>query len=364
MGYEHQKPSVAGAIAKYVNTELARIVINDAMDVHAGRAVVSGPSNYLINLYHGIPIAITVEGANIMSHNLLIFGQGAMACHPYIRSEHQAILSQDIPAFQKLFWQHVGYFIKNIVKTVAAAFTGGLLIRSPKSVLRRERQCLERLSYAFASIADTALITMAGGLKRKERLSARLADGLSYLYMAMAALRLADEVGDDEVVHARWACRYCFYHAQKSLLAFCRNLPFRPVGFILRVLAFPWGQSMRYPSDQLDNQLARLMVQNNSYRTALLKKLYLSGDPGQPIDKVELALQGIIQNADLYAKVSDLKPLKLSRDGFAEKLKEKVAQGILLPVEMQTLLDVEQLRWQAIQVDTFSFDSMRTVGDR
>ena len=205
---------------------------------------------------------------------------------------------------------------------------------------------------------------MAGGLKRKERLSARLADGLSYLYMAMAALRLADEVGDDEVVHARWACRYCFYHAQKSLLAFCRNLPFRPVGFILRVLAFPWGQSMRYPSDQLDNQLARLMVQNNSYRTALLKKLYLSGDPGQPIDKVELALQGIIQNADLYAKVSDLKPLKLSRDGFAEKLKEKVAQGILLPVEMQTLLDVEQLRWQAIQVDTFSFDSMRTVGDR
>ena len=360
----HQKPSVAGAIAKYFNTELARVVINDALDVHAGRAVVSGPSNYLINLYHGIPIAITVEGANIMSRNLLIFGQGAMACHPYIRAEYQAVLSQDIPAFQKLFWQHVGYFIKNTVKTVAAAWTGGLLIRSPTSVLRREHQCLERLSYAFASLADTALITMAGGLKRKERLSARLADGLSYLYMAMAALRLADEGGADEAVHARWACRYCFYHAQKSLLAFCRNVPFRPLGLILRCLAFPMGQSMRYPSDQLDHQLARLMVQNNTYRTSLLKNLYLSGDPEQPIDRVEHALQGIIQNADLYAKVADLKSLKLSRDGFAEKLKEKVAQGILLPAEMQTLLDVEQSRWQAIQVDAFSFEALRAAGDR
>jgi acyl-CoA dehydrogenase len=356
---EHKKPSVASAMTKYFNTELGRIVVNSAMDVHAGRTVVVGPRNYLTNYYQGIPISVTVEGANIMSRNLLIFGQGSMACHPYVRKEFYAVAKEDKATFRKLIWQHINYFLRNFAKTVCSAWTGGLFISTPHSALKREYQRLARMSYAFAWLADLSLIYLGGNLKRKERLSARLADGMSYLYMAMAALRQCQqhEENADQQLHAKWAVSYCFYHAQKSLIAFCHNFPVRSLGFIIRLLAFPWGQSMRYPSDKLGHKLSQSMTQNNLYRTTMIKSIYLSGDPSQPVDKMEHALQLILKHADLYKKISDLK--RYSFTGLKEILTEKVASGVLSQQEMDDIVAVERARWDAIQVDEFTFESMK-----
>lgn len=356
---EHKKPSVASAITKYFNTELARIVVNDAMDVHAGRAVVVGPRNYLNSLYQSVPISITVEGANIMSRNLLIFGQGSMACHPFIRDEFYAISTENKEAFRELIWKHINYFMQNFAKAVCSAWTGGLFITVPDNSMKREYKKLARLSHAYSWLADLSLIYLGGDLKRRERLSARLADGMSYLYMAMAALRNAqlNQDNPDEQLHARWAVTYCFYHAQKSMIALCQNLPSKFLGFIARVSAFPFGQTMRYPSDKLDHQLARLMTGNNQYRDRLKKSVFLSGDPEQPVDRMERALQLIIETDALSKKVNDLKRHKFSK--LKDKLKEKVTNGQLSQQEMNDLLAVEDARWDAILVDEFTFESMK-----
>lgn len=356
---QHKKPSVASAITKYFNTELSRIVVNDAMDVHAGRAVVVGPRNYMTSCYLSLPISITVEGANIMSRNLLIFGQGSMACHPFIRDEFYAIAREDKAAFSELLWGHINYFLNNFAKAVCSAWTGGAFIEAPSNALNKEYKRLTRLSYAFAWLADFSLIYLGGELKRKERLSARLADAMSYLYMAMAALKLykQNDANDDQKLHAKWAVSYCFYHAQKAMITFCNNFPSRLLGLAMRVLVFPFGQTMRYPSDKLDHQLAKMMTQNNQYRESIKKWMYLSGDSNQPLDRMEEALQNLIRHADLYAEISDLK--RFSFAGLKEKLAEKVAAGTLAQEKMDALVAVERARWDAIQVDEFTFDSMK-----
>ncbi|MFA5958975.1 MAG: acyl-CoA dehydrogenase [Tatlockia sp.] len=356
---QHKKPSVASAITKYFNTELSRITVNSAMDVHAGRAVVTGPRNYLANYYQGIPISITVEGANIMSRNLLIFGQGSMACHPFVREEFYAVSKGDKQAFQALLWQHISYFMQNVAKTICSAFTGGMFIQAPKNELKREYQRLARLSHAFAFFADFALIYLGGDLKRKERLSARLADGMSFLYMAMATLKTCQDNGEnkDEVIHAKWALGYCFYQAQKAMLSFCRNFPSKPLGFLLRLAAFPCGQTMSYPKDKLDHQLAQLMMKNNHYRERMMQLVYLSGDATQPIDRMEDALQRIIKSDPLYQKIGSLKRYKFA--ALKEKVLEKVSKGELSQEEADEIIAVERACWDAIQVDEFAFESTR-----
>ncbi|MBA2650319.1 MAG: acyl-CoA dehydrogenase [Legionella sp.] len=355
----HKKPSVASAITKYFNTELARIVVNDAMDVHAGSAVVVGPRNYLSNFYQGVPISITVEGANIMSRNLLIFGQGSMACHPFIRDEFYAVAKEDKQTFRRLIWQHINYFMHNFAKALCSAWTGGLFISVPNRPMKANYKKLARLSYTFAWLADLALIYLGGDLKRKERLSARLADGMSYLYMAMAALHQVhlNKDGADEQLHAQWAVSYCFYHAQKSMMAFCKNFPSRFLGVFMQLVCFPFGQTMTYPSDKLDQRLARLMTSNNQYREKLKQFIYLSGDPKQAVDRMEDTLQRIIEKDILIQKVPDLKRFKHAK--LKERLIQKVEKGELEQQEMDQILELEQLRWDALLVDEFSFESMK-----
>lgn len=356
---EHKKPSVASAITKYFNTELARDVMSAAMDVHAGRAVVVGPRNYLSNHYQGIPISITVEGANVMTRNLLIFGQGSMACHPFIREEFYAISRQDKEAFGVLIWKHIHYFCQNLAKAVSSAWTGGVLISAPRNSLKREYQRLGRLSHAFAWMADLSLIYLGGDLKRKERLSARLADGMSYLYLAMAALRMAERSGhnEEECLHAKWATAYCFYHAQQSLIGLTQNMPSKLLGTMMRLVAFPFGQTMRMPSDKLSHQLAKLMTSNNNYRNELKKQVFLSADPSQPVDRMEHALQLIIGTDALAEKYKDIKRCSLTQ--LKESLQNKVQLGELSETELEQIVAKEEARWDAVLVDEFTFDSMK-----
>lgn len=362
--YQHKKPSVASAITKYFNTELARIVVNNSMDVHAGRAVVVGPRNYLSASYVGVPISITVEGANVMTRNLLIFGQGSMACHPFIREEFYAIEREDEPAFHTLIWQHIHYFLRNFAKALCSAWTGGYFSSVPRSGLTRESKQLARLTYAFSWLADLSLIYLGGDLKRKERLSARLADAMSYLYMVLGVLRFYQQhetqegnASQEHLLHARWAITYCLYHAQRAMIDFCDNFPQRIIGRLVRCMVFPFGQTMRYPSDKLDHQLAKVMVTNNDYREVIKKSVYLSGDSNQSVDRMEEALQMIIRNDPLNEKVKDLKRYKFV--AYKKKLQEKMAKGDLTQHEFDQLLAVERARWDAIQVDEFSFESMQ-----
>lgn len=356
---EHKKPSVASAITKYFNTELSRVVLNDAMDVHAGRSVVMGPRNYLAGYYQGLPISITVEGANIMTRNLLIFGQGSMACHPFVREEFYAISKQDKDAFRVLLWDHISYFMRNFAKTVCSAWTGGRLISVPQSPLKREYQRLSQLSFAFSWLADLSLMALGGDLKRRERLSARLADGMSYLYMAMAALRYSQNGGEAEQVHAKWAVTYCFHHAQKALMLLCDNFPkhLKILGKFARFIAFPFGLTMRLPTDVQDQKLAKLMCENNEYREKVVHGLYLNQDPEQPTGRIEYAFQLMLKHADLYKKIADLKRCK-SGD-LNQKLSEKVQAQELTQQEMDNILKVERARWDAVQVDEFTPDAMK-----
>ena len=233
------------------------------------------------------------------------------------------------------------------------------MITAPDNALKREYQRLARLSYAFAWLADLSLVCLGGTLKRKERLSARLADGMSYLYMAMAALRYFQDHEEhaDQQLHAKWAVSYCFYQAQKAMIDFCNNFPLRILGRLVRFAVFPFGQSMRYPTDKLDHQLAQLMTQNNHYRNELVTSVYLSGDSQQPIDRMENTLQLMITHRDLYTKISDLKRYKSV--ALVDKLAEKVVAGELTQDEMNTLVMIEKARWDAIQVDEFSSESMK-----
>lgn len=356
---EHKKPSVASAITKYFNTECSRLAVNAAMDVHGGRAVVNGPRNYLTNHYYSLPISITVEGANIMTRNLLIFGQGSMACHPFIRDEFYAISREDKQAFGKLIWQHIHYFMSNTARALCSAWTGGRFIRTPHGALKAEYRKLARLSHAFAWMADLSLMVLGGDLKRRERLSARLADAMSYLYMAMACLRFYQKQGEDlqEKEHAQWAVRYCFYQAQRAMLGLSQNFPNRPIGWLMRLVALPFGQSMAYPSDKMGHKLARTMQRPNHYRDSLKKAVYLSGDPNQPLDRVEQAWALINQNQDLYKKVPELKRYQFRQ--LHQLLQDKVAQKQISASEADSILATEKARWDAILVDEFAFDNLQ-----
>lgn len=355
----HKKPSVASAITKYFNTELARAAINHAMDIHGGRAVVMGPRNYLMNYYQGIPISVTVEGANIMTRNLLIFGQGSMACHPFIRDEFYAISKGDKASFHDLVWRHLSYSLRAFAKAMSSAWTLGLFLPAPRKKMKRHYQHLMRLSAAFAWMADLSLLALGSNLKRKERLSARLGDALSHLYLAMGVLRAFEENGaeEEEGIHAQWALQYCFYQTEKALLELCDNFPSRYLGLKMRWIAFPFGSRYRYPSDKFSHELAGLMTTNNHYRNILKKLVYLSGVATEPVDRVESTFQMILAHEALLKKVR--RERKLNSSNLREGLQQMVDAGHLTPEEMKTMIKIEQARWDSILVDEFDSESMK-----
>ena len=355
-----KKPAVASAIAKYFNTELARQAINDAMDVHGGRAVVEGPRNYLINYYQGIPISITVEGANIMSRNLLIFGQGSMVCHPFVKEEFYAIRDKDPKAFHKAFVGHVQYFITNFCKAWVSSWTGGLLSTVDKNKAMYQPHVLTRLSYAFAWIADFALITLGGDLKRKERLSARLADAFSYLYMALAVFADLDRVANkDELTEtqAQWALQFSYAKAQAALIGFIREYPIRPLAWIMKVIVAPLGQTYHYPKDHLEAKLAFAMTKNYEYRERIKQMIFLSHNPQEPIDRIEQALQQFYQLENVYAKVPDIRKHKFHE--VEQWLDSQVKAKVITAADKKAILAAEAARYDALQVDEFEMSEKK-----
>jgi acyl-CoA dehydrogenase len=296
---EGHKPSVVSAIMKYHATERMRRSVEHAMDIHGGKGIIEGPKNYVAAQYRSVPIGITVEGANILTRNLMIFGQGAIRSHPYMLKELLALSETDdekgITAFDEAFWQHAGHSVKNALRAFARGWTGGLIGTAPRdAAFRRHWKQLSRYSAAFALLSDMALLTLGGALKRKEMLSARLGDILAEIYLMGAALKRFEDEGrreDDRPIvdYIMITGRDRIAIAFDGVLA---NLPARWAAFLTRFVAFPFGISRHEPADALTTQLAQIAMKPGAQRDRLTPGIYLGeGRPGNPLADLEEAFR-------------------------------------------------------------------------
>ncbi len=359
---EGLKPSLASAITKFELTELGRIAVRDAMDIHGGKGLQMGPHNYLGFIYAGAPISVTVEGANILTRNLIIFGQGAVRCHPYIFNEMMAAKNPDVNVGLKLFdpllTSHVGYLLTNKIRALVYGITGGKFISAPTPdfTAKYYRQ-LTRMSTALAFLSDAAMIVLGGELKRRERISARLADIHSNLYLASAVLKYFDAQGrpNTDVVYVKWSLEWCLAAMQQAIDEFCRNFPKKLIGYCLRRWIFPWGTAYRLPKDNLGQQIAESMLQNSSFRDRITKYCYVGKTADDATGSIEFAFKALLAAEPILLKLrnairSGRVPRHASR---SEQIAAASQAGILTAEEIQCLQEAERLQDAAIRVDEF-----------
>src|SRR5690606_24161614 len=275
-GLAEGSPSVVTAIAKYHATEMMRTLVDNAMDVMGGRGIQLGPRNPIGLAYHAVPVAITVEGANILTRSLMIFGQGAIRCHPYLFEEFQVLAQQGDEAerkFDRLLFKHIGFSCSRFLRMLLLGFFSGQAAApaNASSFARPWFQRIDRFSAILAITADVGLLVMGGKLKVREMLSARLGDVLSQLFIASSILKYHESLPADSVNHwhAEYALRRCFITMQRALLAFYDNFPVRWVGSLLRRLAFPFGLPVDHGSDKLVRDLGKAIMQQHSVRDAI-----------------------------------------------------------------------------------------------
>jgi len=354
-------PSVISAIVKYHLTERYRQVLNDAMDIQGGSGISLGPDNLMGRAYQAIPIAITVEGANILTRSMIIFGQGAIRCHPYVLKEFLAAEHPDpavaLREFDDALFSHAGFVLGNFARTLWLGITHGRLSRSPvEGNTKRYYQRLNWMSAAFSLTADIALMTLGGALKRKERLSARLGDLLSELFIASATLKRFHEEGsrESDLPLMQWAMDDSLYRIQHALRALLRNLPVRPLAWLLRLLIFPTGLPFYKPTDRLDHQLAHLMQQPGEVRDRLTQGVYTTSDQSQRIGQLEQALLAVADAAPIDKTLRQARRAgQLKSRNLAAMIEEALAMGILSESDREKLLIAEQLRNRVIQVNAF-----------
>lgn len=354
-----KKPSVASAIAKYHLTELNRKLVDAAMDVHAGRGIQWGPRNYLGLGSLGVPIGITVEGANILTRNLIIFGQGAIRCHPYIQAEMQALASSNLDEFDKLLMQHLRYSLRNFGATFAMGFGAArFFAKDMTGPIAYYYQQLTRMSAALAFTADITMLMLGGALKRRERLSARLGDVLSYLYLATSVLKYYNDNNQtpEDLLHVDWTVEYCLKKIQHAFDEFFTNFPQRWLGWCLRFIVFPFGRVYKAPRDVLSQQLATTMLKPSAFRDRLTQYCYVGKNSDDPTGRIENTFNKLYAVAAIEKKIQNAVRNDLLKK--QSKVDRKVAQAlkanIITSEEAKALLDAEAARWDAIQVDDFA----------
>lgn len=350
-----KKPAVASAIAKYHMTEMSRHVLNDAMDIHAGKAIQMGPHNYLAHAYLGLPISITVEGANILTRNLIIFGQGAMRCHPYIRDEIEAAQQGDLTRFDRLLCQHLAYVAANFAKTFFHGLTAGYFIAADRRhPLFRYRKKLARMSTAFSLTADITMMLLGGELKRRESLSARLGDILSHLYLALGVMSYFDRetAVEDEVATASWALESCLHEIQNAFDGLLQNYPKPWLARCLTWVIFPFDRSFKNPpKDELSATLALASMKRSILRERLTQYCYIGDKASEPLYALDQAL-----SASLAAAPVEKKLAKAMKAGTIDKQLSRAARlSQALEKAVLTEAEVMQLREQDIQI----FDILR-----
>ncbi|EKO3926007.1 acyl-CoA dehydrogenase [Vibrio metschnikovii] len=360
-----ERPGIITAIAKYHMTEMARTILNDSMDIHSGRAIQDGPMNYLSTHYLGVPVAITVEGANILTRNLMIFGQGATRCHPYVLKEMEAAANPDSEQaakdFDKLLFKHIGHAVKNTFGAFGAALTGSRFIKAEMSgPTQGYYKEMTRLSRALAVSADFAMLTLGGELKRKEMISARLGDALSFLYMGSAVLKRYEDEGrqQTDLDYVHYAMQHCLHHAAKALSDTYRNYPIKAVGGLLKGLIFPLGNHYQAPSDTLTVKIAESLMTPGAHRDRLTHLCYIGKDEDDSVGLMEKAFLAMYSVKGLERQMNKaVKEGKVARKGpLTERLAQAKAAGVLTENEVEAILAADKLRSKAIQVDHFSHD--------
>jgi acyl-CoA dehydrogenase len=363
-----EKPAVASAIVKYHLTERGRQVINDAMDVHGGKGICMGPSNYLARLYQGTPIAITVEGANILTRSMIIFGQGAIRGHPWVREEIEATQDPDrkraLARFDRAFFGHVGFVVSNVCRSLWLGLTEARFTRVPGDAhIRRYYQQLTRMSAGFAFVADMCMLLLGGSLKRRELLSARLGDILSLMYLACAALKRYHDDGRpaEDLPMLHWAVRDALYRIQEAFFAVFCNLPRQWAAMLLRWIVFPLGRMFRVPPDDFGRDIARTLGTPGPARERLTRGTYIPDDENEAVGALEAALRAVIAAEPVAAKVQ-----AAARAGAivarwpAEEVEASVAAGVISAEEAGMLTHAARLRRKAIMVDDFPRDLGRS----
>ncbi|MGH8502513.1 MAG: acyl-CoA dehydrogenase [Gammaproteobacteria bacterium] len=355
-----EKPSVVSAIVKYHNTEAMRQVVNDAMDIHGGRGICLGARNYLASGYKSTPVSITVEGANILTRSMIIFGQGALRCHPYLVREMNAACDPDreagLAAFDEALFAHLGYSVRNAARALLYGLTEGRLAPAPiDAPTARYYQHVARMSAAFAVIADVAMLLMGGALKRREKLSGRFADALGCLFLCTAALKRFEDTGrpQADLPLVEWVAQYCLYRVQDALDGILRNFPSPVSGALLRVLVFPLGRRLRYPADPLGAEVASLLLTPSDARDRLTAGIHITSDSKDAAGRVEFALQQMTAIAPVEQKLQAARVRPPSYGYDDDWLDAAVSRGIITAAEAAQYRNAQQAVKEAIAVDDF-----------
>ncbi|NYT66762.1 acyl-CoA dehydrogenase [Alcaligenaceae bacterium] len=368
-----EQPSVISAIMKYHLTERGRNVVNDGMDIIGGKGICLGPNNFLGRAYQQIPVGITVEGANILTRSLIIFGQGAIRCHPYVLAEMQAVAQADtqrgLKDFDRALFGHIRYFIGNSLRALGHGLTGARMVKLDTQVapdMARYYRQLSRFSAAFSMLADASMLTLGGSLKMRESLSARLGDVLSQMYLISATLKRFEDEGrqTDDAPLAHWAIQDAFFRLQVAYDGVLTNFPSRYIAWKLRFLTFPLGRPFTPPSDRLNHQVARLLITPSPSRDRLTANCYAPDNEHDPVGIIEAAMHAALAAEAVERKIRQFEktgalinnPIANVRD-IAQAAH---AAGGITDEEYAIIAKRNTLRDRVIAVDSFPFDLHHT----
>ncbi|HLS82239.1 MAG TPA: acyl-CoA dehydrogenase [Steroidobacter sp.] len=357
-----EKPSVPSAMLKYHLTEYGRIVANDAMDVHGGKGICLGPKNYLGRGYQLVPVGITVEGANLLTRSLMIFGQGAIRCHPFVLREMNAARDKDkrrgLKDFDAALFGHIGFTISNAARSLVMALTLARFSRVPEGPTQRFYQHINRFSASFAFATDVAMLTLGGYLKKKESLSGRLGDVLSCMYLASMVLKHYENQGrpEEDLPLVEWACRSLLYKAQEQLHGFLRNFPNRFLAGFMRFFIFPRGRTYYAPADPLAHEVAEQILRPTATRDRLTHGVYRTVEPSNPLGQLAeaMALADSAEPLQKRVRVEGVKTGRVTALDLPGQIQQALAAGVLTESEAAMLLDYDRRVMDIVHVDDFA----------
>lgn len=361
-----EKPAVPSAILKYHCTEMARQCLLDAMDIHAGKAVMKGPKNYIASGYESIPIAITVEGANILTRNLMIFGQGAIRSHPYVLKEIQ-LASKDanktvIADFDHVLFKHIGYSMRNSVRAFLLAISSSQISMNPgHKSLARYYAHLTRLSAAFTLVADLSMLSLQSKLKSMEMLSARLGDLLSNLYLASMVLKHYenDACPEEDLPLVQWSLDYLLNQYQQAFTGIINNYPNKPLAYLIRFLIFPLGLHFKAPSDKLESKLTQTVTENNATRDRLTAGLYMEQGENNPLAYMNKIFLESLELKPLDKKIRQaIKNKTLAKLQGVRLIKKAREEKVISKKEAEKLIAFDERLMSVIHVDDFDQDEL------
>ena len=352
-----EKPSVISAIVKAYLTEGSRVCINDAMDMQASAAICRGPSNIYTRPFNAIPVGITVEGANILTRSLIIFGQGVIRCHPFVLKEMEAAKTGDVRSFDQAFFGHIGHISKNIIRALLLGLSNGGIASSPVNGLEaRYYRDINRFSAAFALISDVALGTLGDALKRKEYLSGRLSDAFSWMFLATAALKRFYDNGRPESERAMldWTCTHAINEIETALLGVLANLPNRFASRVTKILTFPFGSRYSPLTDRQIDAVAEAITTNIESRNAVTAEIFIPGPDDPGLGALEHVFSRTLAAGPARNKLDQARREgKLAEDNVIAMTNDAFKEGILSEEEKTLIEEVEQLREAIIQVSDF-----------